>query len=117
MWISLASAALLAGTFSWLTLQLWRYSRAVGSELSFHRREHLSRRLQTLVLGCAGVAMLAFALQGAFVLQAFDPSAQAFETLRKPITLRFDSELRLAPVQPAPPVASVDDIALAASAR
>jgi len=117
MWLSLASAALLAGTFFWLTLQLWQYSRVVGNELSIHRREHLSRRLQTLVLGCAGVAVLAFALQGAFVLQALDPGAQAFETPRKPITLRFDSELQLAPERPAPAVTSGDDIALAASAR
>ena len=115
MWTSLAGAALLATAFLWLTFQLWRYSRAVGSELSIHRRALLSRRLQALVLGSAAVATIAFALHGAFVLQSADPRAQ--RSAHKPVMLRFDSELRFAPARPQPAVPALDDLALAETAR
>jgi len=105
MWTSLT--LLLATAFLWLTLQLWRYSRAVGNELSIHRRALLSRRLQSLVLGSAAVATLACALSGAFAFQSADARAQP--AMHKPVTLRFDSELRLAP--------ALDDLALAETAR
>lgn len=114
MWISFAGAVLLATTFLWLMLQLWRESRAVGSELSVHRRERLSRRLQSLVLVTAGVATAAFALHGAFVLQALDQHVQA-HAARKPVLLQLDSQLGSTPARPAS--AAIDDIALAATAR
>ena len=115
MWISLTGAVLLAAAFLWLTSQLWRYSRAVGSELSIHRREHLSRRLQSLVLGSAAVATIAFALQGAFVLQSLDTRAQPASL--KPVTLRFDPELRSTPAPAEPSLPVIDDIALAEAFR
>jgi hypothetical protein len=114
MWISFAGAVLLVATFLWLMLQLWRESRAVGSELSIHRRERLSRRLQSLVLGIAGVATAAFALHGAFVLQALDQRLQA-HAARKPVLLQFDSQLRFVP--PEPPALVIDGIALAETVR
>ena len=115
MWTSLAGAALLATAFLCLTLQLWRYSRAVGNELSIHRRSLLSRRLQTLVLGSAAVVTIAFALHGAFVLQSVDPRSQPAPY--KPVMLRFDSELRFAPAPLQPAVPALDDIALAEAVR
>jgi len=95
MWISFAGAVLFAILFLILMLQLWQHSRAVGIELSIHRREHLSRRLQSLVLGSAVVATAAFALHATFVLQAVDQRLHAQQAVSKPVALRLDSELSL----------------------
>jgi len=109
MWITFAGALLLATTFLWLMLELWRHSRAVATELGFHRRERLSRRLQSLVLGIAGVATAAFALHGAFVLQALDQRVQA-QAVHKPVMLQLDSELSSSGADAA-------DVALAGTTR
>ena len=95
MWISFAGAVLFALIFLVLMLQLWRDSRFVGVELSIHRRERLSRRLQTLVLGSAAVATTAFALHATFVLQASNQRLEAQQLASKPVVLRLDSELSL----------------------
>ena len=116
MWTTLASVAL-AAAFAWFTLELLRHSRAVGVELSIHRRARLSRRLQNLVLGCAGVAIAAVALQVGIALHLLDQRAQPIDISRKPVTLRFDSQLRSLPPPPAPAVAAAEDVALSGTAR
>ena len=113
MWITLASAALLGPMFLGLTLQAWRYSREVGSELGVHNRARLSRRLQGLTLASAGVAVLALGIQGAFVARAAPAPASPVATQLKSLTLRLDPALRSMP-RPAP---RETDVALADSAR